>query len=85
MQVGHGRAGAACAHLAAPMWAVPGPSPLKRLATARGLWERMVARAPAACAWHNVWFGEDLIRSQDPGGGPRVRNCQVVNEPGDAI
>ena len=31
------------------------------LATSGPLWDRMVAQAPAACAWHNVWFGEDLI------------------------
>ena len=33
----------------------------RELATTGSLWERMVARAPAACAWHNVWFGEDFI------------------------
>ena len=25
------------------------------------LWERTAAQAPEACAWHNVWFGEDFI------------------------
>lgn len=33
----------------------------RALATSGPLWERQVAAAPAACAWHNVWFGEDLI------------------------
>lgn len=33
----------------------------RELSTTGPLWERMVAHAPPACAWHNVWFGEDLI------------------------
>ena len=31
------------------------------LAAAGSLWDRMIARAPEACAYHNVWFGEDFI------------------------
>ena len=31
------------------------------LSTAGPLWDRTVAQAPEACAWHNVWFGEDFI------------------------
>lgn len=44
---------------------------------ARGpLWERMVAHAPAACAWHNVWFGEDLI--SDPKTQAEARHFAVA-------
>ena len=31
------------------------------LSTSGPPWERMVAEAPEACAWHNVWFSEDFI------------------------
>ncbi len=31
------------------------------LAAEGPLWERMVAHAPTACAWHNIWFGVDFI------------------------
>lgn len=33
----------------------------RELATEGPLWERTVARSPAACAWHNVWFDAEFI------------------------
>lgn len=33
----------------------------RQLDTSGPLWDRMTERAPDACAYHNVWFGEDLI------------------------
>lgn len=46
------------------VWQHRWPEPIawtRELSTAGPLWDRMVAHAPAACAFHNVWFGEDFI------------------------
>lgn len=48
----------------------------RELSTAGPLWERMVAHAPAACAWHNVWFGEDFI--SDPKTQAEARRFAAV-------
>lgn len=40
------------------------------------LWERTVAQAPEACAWHNVWFGEDFI--SDPKTQAEARRYAVA-------
>ena len=46
------------------VWRHRWPEPIawtSELSTEGPLWDRMVAQGPEACAWHNVWFGEDLI------------------------
>jgi len=46
------------------VWRHRSPEPIawtRELPAEGPLWDRAVARAPAACAYHNVWFGEDLI------------------------
>ena len=50
----------------------------RELDTCGPLWDRMVARAPAACAYHNVWFGEDLI--SDPKTQAEARRYAAVTQ-----
>ena len=46
------------------VWQHRWPEPIawtSELSTEGASWDRTVAQAPAACAWHNVWFREDFI------------------------
>lgn len=46
------------------VWQHRWPEPLawtSELSTSGALWDRTIAQAPTACAFHNVWFGEDFI------------------------
>lgn len=61
------------------VWRHRWPEPIawtRELSTAGPSWDRMVAHAPAACAWHNVWFGGDFIT--DPKTQAEARRFAVV-------
>ena len=61
------------------VWQYRWPEPIawtSELPTTGPRWDRMVAHAPAACAWHNVWFGEDFI--SDPKTQAEARRCAAV-------